>query len=77
MADIAPGASYAEALKEIAKVIYLSFSGKNRQMLLNVNRQKKMQKALNTAEEIFNITDKLNIQDKDYYTLRKRFDKNE
>lgn len=48
---IDPVTSISEAVKEIAKVIYLSFNGKNRQMLLNVKRQKHMQKVIDYADE--------------------------
>lgn len=64
---IDPVTSVAEALKEIAKVLYLSFSGKNRQMLLNVKRQKHMQKVIDYADEFMLHNRQIDLEAKRIY----------
>jgi len=77
MPGVDPVTAIAEAVKEIAAILALAFSGKNRKILQDVKNVKKMKKALDIAEEIFRMTDTLLKDDKDYKKLRKKFDKND
>ena len=48
---IDPVTGVSEAVKEIAKVIYLMFNGKNRKMLLDHKLSKARQKVIDYADE--------------------------
>ena len=78
MAGVDPVTAVAEAIKEIAAAIKLAFNGQNRKILSDVKRLKRMQKALNVAEEIFMETDiVMPKENKKYIKLRKEFSKND
>ena len=53
--DVAPGGAYAAAFKELVALIRDILDPKRRKLMMDSKRIRRMEKALNEAEEIFTL----------------------